>query len=66
MKRITTICALFLGLTAGFASAQPSIYYQWKNSSTGATMCEPESPGPQWSKTGGPFSDANCSIKMPE
>jgi hypothetical protein len=65
MKRITCICLLALGL-AGTAGAQPSIYFQWKNASTGKTMCEPESPGAQWQKVGGPFADANCSIKMPE
>ncbi len=65
MKRITCLALLALGL-AGTAGAQPSIWFKWKNASTGATMCEPEAPGPQWQKVGGPFSDENCSIKMPE
>ncbi len=65
MKRMISIALVALGL-AGIASAQPSIYYKWKNPSTGATACEPEKPGPQWQKVGGPFSDENCSIPEPQ
>ena len=65
MKNVLCAVALTLGL-AGVASAQPSIYFQWQNKATKAKMCEPENPGPQWEKIGGPFSDGNCSIKMPE
>lgn len=65
MKNVFYVLALSLGL-AGVVSAQPSIYFQWQNKTTKAKMCEPENPGPQWVKIGGPFSDENCSIKMPE
>lgn len=65
MKRTICLAVFALGL-AGTVGAQPSIYFKWKNAQTGATMCEPEPPGAQWQKIGGPFSDVNCSIKMPE
>ncbi len=65
MKRIVSTFALALAMTS-MAGAQPSMYYQWKNTSTGATQCEPESPGKGWEQVGGPFSDANCEILMPQ
>lgn len=67
MKNRISILALALGLgLAGLAQAQPSVYFLWQNKATKAKMCEPEQPGAQWEKVGGPFSDQNCSIKMPE
>lgn len=65
MKRTMSIALLALGL-AGLAGAQPSVYYKWKNTATGATICEIEQPGPQWERVGGPFGDENCVIPQPQ
>ncbi|MEF7616750.1 hypothetical protein V4F39_22740 [Aquincola sp. MAHUQ-54] len=66
MKRLLSLLALAVGLAGTAAVAQPSIYYLWKNKTSGAKMCEPQAPGPGWEKVGGPFSDENCSIPHPE
>lgn len=52
-------------LTAGACIAQPSTYFLWKDAS-GKTMCNPDAPGPGWSKVGGPFEDSNCTIPQPQ
>lgn len=65
MKRILTT-ALALGFVAGAALAQPSEYYVWKQSSTGKTLCDPESPGKDWVKLSGPYEDSHCKVAMPK
>jgi hypothetical protein len=65
MKLKISLAAASLML-ASAAFAQPSIYFMWKQTSTGKTMCNPDAPAAGWVKVGGPFSDPNCTIKEPQ
>lgn len=64
MKHIICICALAFGCV-GSATAQSVTYQQWRNASTGAMACAVESPGPQWQRHSGPFSEKTCTIAVP-
>ena len=59
--RILTAAAL---VASGFAMAQPSEYFLWKNPASGKVVCDVAAPGADWVKTGGPFEDPSCKYKM--
>ena len=54
-------------LVVGLATAQPSVYYLWKNVQTGKTACEPVAIDANWVKVSETaYQDPNCTILMPE
>jgi len=61
----TLLAALAL-LLAGSLSAQPSIYFKWRHSTTHAVVCEPDAPGRDWVRVGGPYSDPDCKVPEPQ
>ncbi|MEI2418108.1 hypothetical protein V8Z80_18155 [Orrella sp. JC864] len=64
MKLKTLLLAAGLAFSAGVL-AQPSMYYLWKNPSTGQTVCEPESPGKGWVKVSEQvYQDLECKTPL--
>ncbi|SAI65896.1 Uncharacterised protein [Bordetella ansorpii] len=64
MKMKTVLIAAALAWSAATV-AQPSMYYLWKNSSSGETVCEPESPGKGWVKASEQtYSDIECKVPL--
>ena len=45
---------------AATALAKPAPWYRWSSKLSGQTVCSQHSPGDEWQKSGGPFSDARC------
>lgn len=66
MIRKTSIIAVIATLVVGTVSAQPSVYYKWQNSSTKVVKCEPDSPGKDWVRMSGPYSDPDCKFLEPK
>jgi hypothetical protein len=38
-------------------------WWEWRNSTTGATVYAQTSPGTEWAKYSGPYSDLKCTIR---
>lgn len=58
MKTLLIVAGLAFSAAA---MAQPSMYYLWKNSTTGEVVCEPEEPGQGWVKVDErAYSDSTC------
>lgn len=56
------VLILFLSLPA---LARPAPWYRWESRLDGARICAQVAPGEGWTQVGGPYRDAQCSIRAP-
>jgi hypothetical protein len=60
------LTVIFVLLSAGSLSAQPSIYFKWQHNTTKAVVCEPDAPSKDWVRIGGPYQDPDCKYPEPK
>lgn len=59
-KNVLVLAAVFF--LVGVAVAQPAPWYKWKSNLDGKVFCLQTSPGPGWTRVGGPYIDSHCRI----
>ena len=61
MNTTLTVPAILFSVAAAAAAAESAPWYLWDNALDGKTQCAQSSPGKDWTKIGGAFSNSSCS-----
>jgi hypothetical protein len=61
--KVAMTVALALSIVSSSALAGRAAWHEWKNLTSGATVCAQTSPGKGWVIFSGPYTDLKCTTR---